>query len=71
VTSIANIFGTIAEDEVEYFPWAERQRSTDSKGASEIRIIQITTVHLETPLWRLHCFHFTVLVVATVDKPES
>jgi hypothetical protein len=71
VTSDANISGAVAGDEVEDFPWAERQRSTDSEGASEIRIIQIATVHLATPLWRLHCFHFTVSVVATVDTPES
>jgi hypothetical protein len=71
VTSDANISGAVAGDEVEDFPWAERQRSTDSEGASEIRIIQIATVHLATPLWRLHCFHFTVSVVATVGTPES
>jgi hypothetical protein len=71
VTSDANISGAVAGDEVEDFPWVERQRSTDSEGASEIRIIQIAIVHLETPLWRLHCFHFTVSVVATVSTPES
>jgi hypothetical protein len=32
---------------------------------------KIATVHLATPLWRLHCFHFTVSVVATVGTPES
>ena len=71
VTSDTNISGAVAGDEVEYFPWAGRQRSIDSEGASEIRIIQISTVHLATPLWRLDCFHFTVSVVATVDTPES
>jgi hypothetical protein len=51
VTSDANISGAVTGDEVEDFPWAERQRSVDSEGASEIRIIQIATVHLATPLW--------------------
>jgi hypothetical protein len=50
VNSIANISGTVARDEVEDFPWAERQRSTDSEGALDIRIINIASVHLATPL---------------------
>ena len=71
MTSDANISGTVAGDKVEDFPWAERQRSTDSEGASEIKIIQIATVHLATPLWSLHCFHITVSAVTTVSTPES
>jgi hypothetical protein len=50
VTSVANISGTVAGDEVEDFPWAERQRLADSEGASDIRTIKIVVVHLMTPL---------------------
>jgi hypothetical protein len=48
------------------FPGIERQRSTDSEGASDIKTIEIATVHLATPLWRLQGFHITVSVVATL-----
>ena len=37
VTSDANIYSATAGDEVEDFPQAERQRSADSEGASDIR----------------------------------
>jgi hypothetical protein len=70
VTSIGNISGAIVGDKVEDFPWAERQRLTDFEGASDIRIIKISTVHLATPLWQLRCFHITVSAVATVSTPE-
>jgi hypothetical protein len=33
--------------------------------------LKIATMHLATPLWRLHCFHITVSAVTTVSTPES
>ena len=48
VTSDANISGAVAEDEVEDFPWVERQRDSDSEGASDIRTFEDCTY-----TWRL------------------
>jgi hypothetical protein len=33
--------------------------------------LNIATVHMATPLWRLHCLHIAVLAVTTVSTPES
>ena len=31
---------------------------------------KIATVHLATPLWQLHCFHFIVSAVDIVSTPK-
>jgi hypothetical protein len=50
VTSNANISGAAAGTMLNIFPEIELQRLTNSEGASDIRTIEISIVHLVTPL---------------------